>query len=155
MPSSDQQPGDETKLSATEEPEELVEPEAFQPLYEFPPDSLDAQPEAAPLTQVLPEKAAQPTLSTEAIQQGLVYPPPPSYYQNLPLQAERPSLPQPPRSGPSIPNGLANVPSQSSPMQQQPSQQGGTKYPPPGLPAYPAGMPVYGQPYKQQPPVKK
>jgi len=157
MPSSDQQPGDEIRLSATGEPVEpgeLVEPEAFQPLYEFPPDSLHARPEAAPLTQVLPEKAAQPTLSTEAIQQGLVYPPPPSYYQNLPIQAERPSLPQPPRGGPSIPNGLAYMPSQSPPLQ-QPSQQGGTQYPPSGLPAYPAGMPVYGQPYKPQPPVKK
>jgi hypothetical protein len=157
MPSSNQQPEDESKLSAAGEPvepEEVVEPEAFQPLYEFPPDALDARPEAALLTQVLPEKAAQPPLSPEAIQQGLVYPPPPSYYQNLPLQTERPSLPQPPRGGPSLPNGLAYAPSQSPPLH-QPSQQGGTRYPPPGLPAYPAGMPVYGQPYKQQPPVKK
>nr|HET6905059.1 hypothetical protein [Ktedonobacteraceae bacterium] len=149
MPSSDQQPGDESKLSATGEPEEVVEPEAGQPLYEFPPDALDARPEAAPLTPISPEKAAQPPPSSEAIQQGLIYPPPPSYYQNLPIQAERPSLPQPPRGGPSL--GYAS--SQPPPLQ-QPSQQGGAQYPP-GLPAYPAGMPVYGQPYKQQAPVKK
>lgn len=164
MPSSNQQPGDESRLSATGEPvepEELVEPEAFQPLYEFPPDAPDARPEATPLTHVLPEEAVQPKLSAEAIQQGLVYPPPPSYYQNLPIQTERPFLPQAPRGGTSIPNGLAYAPSQYPPVQQQPSQQGGTQYPPPGLPAYPAypaypaGMPVYGQPYQQQPPVKK
>src|SRR5450759_818769 len=84
MEPSDQQPAEEMQKQDTSE-EQL----AFQPLYEFPPDGLlsGGTPQPAPLTRVLPSKELEnAALDEEAIRQGHVYPPPPSYYQNMPLQ---------------------------------------------------------------------
>ncbi len=46
--------------------------------------------------------------SEEAIRQGLVYPPPPSFYQNVPVLLEPPSLPA--GQVPQMPLNAANVP---------------------------------------------
>jgi hypothetical protein len=175
MSSSEQQPADESKIQANEEPLEVGEQEeqvAVQPFYEFPPAAaqppLDKNPQAAPLTQVMPEEELQdnekaqpgqpgqqeqqPLPSHEAIQKGLVYPPPPSYYQNMPAPGERPSLPTQPGNRPPI----AYASSQPSSQSRVP---GTPLYPPPGPPAapYPQGVPVspYGYGHPGQPPVKK
>ena len=39
------------------------------------------------------DQAALPLYEFPADQQGMVYPPPPSYYQNMQIPAERPALP--------------------------------------------------------------
>ena len=175
MSFSEQQPAGESKMGANEEPlelEEQGESEAFQPLYEFPPASAqslsDANPQAAPLTQVPPEEELQEKLqvqqgqsgqqeqqrqqsipSYEAIQQGMVYPPPPSYYQNMPTPSERPPLPAQPE----------NRQSSAPPLYQHHIQGTMPPYPPAGTVPYPPGVPPYGygQPgqFGQQPPVKK
>ena len=153
MSSFDQQSADELKAKGTNEPEEpmgpIVEAEAFQPLYEFPPEQplLDGTPPAsvAPLAQELPGEQKQPVLPLN--QPELLYPPPPSYYQNLSIQPEhRPVSPAP--SPVAAPDRNASSPAQSLPLQ---------PYPPPYAPpqGYPPGMPPYAPPYGQQPPVKK
>lgn len=170
MSSSEQQPADETKMQASEEPLETGEQEeqvAFQPLYEFPPAQplLDENPQAAQLPQVVPEEELQdhekippgqsgqpvqePVPSHEAIQKGLVYPPPPSYYQNMLVPDERPPLPTQSGKRPQV----AYASAQSSPQ----SHVGTPLYPPPGPPvaSYPAGVPPYGYGQLGQPPVKK
>lgn len=58
----------------------------------------------APITRVLPEEGSSPISSApstrqepvneEAVRKGLVYPPPPSYYQNMPDVSTPPVLPQ-------------------------------------------------------------
>ena len=170
MSSFDQQSADELKAKGTNEPEEPTEPavdaEAFQPLYEFPPEQplLDETPTpyAAPLPQELPGEQKSPTLPPN--QPGLMYPPPPSYYQNLSMQPEQSSVSQvaPPMAAPvkgnqsAIPGSNASVPLR--PVQPLPfnSQPPSPSYPPPV--GYPPGMPPYAPPYGpngQQPPVKK
>ena len=116
MSSSEQQPVDESKMQANEEP--LASGEH------------------------------------EAIQKGLVYPPPPSYYQNMLAStlAERPPLP----------SQLDDRPSGASASAQPPHQnrvQGTSPYSPPGprVALYPpgAGIPPYNYGQPGQPPVKK
>jgi hypothetical protein len=77
--------------------------QAALPLYEFPADSslLQGAPE---IPQLKHQDSGYGTLkqpSGEAIQQGLVYPPPPSFYQNMQVPFARPPLPLQP--GPNAP----------------------------------------------------
>lgn len=67
------------------------EKQASQPLYEFPPTPLEPSSPADDAPQ-----AAQSAPSDEEIRQGLIYPPPPSFYQNMqtpapPLSAGTPA----------------------------------------------------------------
>jgi hypothetical protein len=78
--------------------------QAAVPLYEFPADSslLQDAPESAQVTQQDSggdDRLKQP--SQETIQQGLVYPPPPSFYQNMQVPQAHPPLPLQP--GPNVP----------------------------------------------------
>ena len=92
--------------------------------------------------------------SHEAIQKGLIYPPPPSYYQNMPvppIASERPSLPPRQENRPPI----AYAPSPSDQPYQNLAQR--TMPPsqvpyPPGVSPYPSGQPG---PFGQPPPAKK
>src|SRR5436305_4976499 len=119
MHSSDEHLADETMKQATDE---MPEQQGFQPLYEFPPSGplLNEAAQPAPISQVRPEAGQG--------QEGFVYPPPPSYYQNMVMPPQRP---------------LMQVPSQSRAEQQAPSsdvryrpqtQQGPMTYAPPGAP---------------------
>jgi len=99
--------------------------------YEFPPDISPAQP-----ASLGNEPASEP--SEQDIQQGLVYPPPPSYYQNMQVSSERPPLPGKPLQPAPPTSPFPNVP---------PAYYG---YGTPGLPAptyapghYPGMMPPY------------
>src|SRR5215469_17836308 len=95
----DRVPGDENKKEPVEDAGGIVEAEPSPPLYEFP--------AATPAPSDLPgvargasergglrgeEDVQQP--SEEEIRRGLVYPPPPSYYQNMQVPLDRPPLPQ-------------------------------------------------------------
>ncbi|HAE83039.1 MAG TPA: hypothetical protein DDW33_01950 [Ktedonobacter sp.] len=139
MEPSDQQPAEEMQKQDTSR-DTSEEQLAFQPLYEFPPDGLlsGVTPQPAPLTRVLPTKELESaTLDEEAIRQGHVYPPPPSYYQNMPLQSVQPPLP--------LPTPTSMAPDMYTPPVHSHAQPGNTQtYPPPG--AYP---------YPSQPPAKK
>ena len=99
MQSFNEQSEEEHKQETTEEAGRNEEMEPSAPLYEFPagtpapaapPDAF----QSAPQTPVLAgdEYAQQP--SEEDIRRGLVYPPPPSYYQNLQMPSNRSPLPQ-------------------------------------------------------------
>ncbi len=99
MQSFDQPPGDENKKETVEDAGRIVETEPSPPLYEFPaatpapstpPGIAHAASEAGGLTGE--EDVQQP--SEEEIRRGLVYPPPPSYYQNMQVPLDRPPLPQ-------------------------------------------------------------
>jgi hypothetical protein len=72
--------------------------QASLPLYEFPAQS--PQLEDIPLTPQVKSQSQRNDLieqpSEEAIQQGLVYPPPPSYYQSMQMPTERAALPAQP-----------------------------------------------------------
>jgi len=99
--------------------------------YEFPPDTTLAQP-----ASLGNEPASEP--SEQDIQQGLVYPPPPSYYQNMQVSSERPPLPGKPLQPAPPTSPFPNVP---------PAYYG---YGTPGMPAptyapghYPGMMPPY------------
>lgn len=124
MQPSDQQPAEETPKQDSEEQVD------FPPLYEFPPSGPLASiiPQPAPVTQVLPaEELASTPIDEEAIRQGLVYPPPPAYYQNMSLPPVLPPLsPQNPALQ-SSPNAHAYIP--STPGQMQPAS--AQTYPPP------------------------
>jgi hypothetical protein len=89
MQPSDQQPAEETPKQENE-----VEHAALQPIYEFPPDGSLASitPRPAPITRVLPPEELESVPLEEAIRQGLVYPPPPAYYQNMSFPPEPPAL---------------------------------------------------------------
>ncbi|MBV9227734.1 MAG: hypothetical protein JOZ18_00370 [Chloroflexi bacterium] len=50
----------------------------------------------ASITRALPEGSSPPVQSVEAIRQGLVYPPPPWFYQNMQAPTVPPPLPLPP-----------------------------------------------------------
>jgi hypothetical protein len=133
--------------------------QASQPLYEFvtdnplpaatpgeEQDSAEPAPssgeqQASPGTTAAQQADAQTTLadstspppSAEAIRQGLVYPPPPSFYQNAPedrLEAPVPSIP------PATPGSASFPPPEGSPA--FPGPQPGTEYiPPPAFVAFP------------------
>ncbi len=151
MESSEQEPlGENTEQHKDTEGEPNV-----QPLYEFPLEHLHSsnpaiQSPPAPITQVLPLEDTAP-VDEEAVRTGLVYPPPPSYYQNMqPLTAPPllpPVQPQPlqphyGQPGP-LPLGQAApvnpgvVPSQTQGQQipRQPQAPQGF-YPPPFVPPY-------------------
>ncbi len=159
MSSFDQQSADELKAKDAKVPEEPVEAEAFQPLYEFPPEQplLDGTPYVAPLSQVLPGEQEQPAPAPN--QPGLVYPPLPSYYQNLSAQPVPPVVASVKSNQSAIPDSNPSAPIQ--PAQRLPlySPPQPPSYPPP--PGSPPGMPPYAPPYGpygqygQQPPVKK
>src|SRR5438552_17988414 len=101
MQPSDQQPVEETEKQDAAE-EQLV----HQPLYEFPPDgpmaNVTLQP--SPIRKVLPSGELENNAIEEAaIQQGHIYRPPPSYYQNMspppvqpPASPAAPSMARPP-----------------------------------------------------------
>jgi hypothetical protein len=143
MHSSDEHPADETMKQATDE---MPEQQGFQPLYEFPPSGplLNEAAQPTPISRVQPEtgqgkgqEAEQKPVHANA-QQGFVYPPPPSYYQNMVMPPQRP---------------LMQTPLQSRTEQQAPlgdmryrpqTQQGPMTYAPPGAP-----------PSASQPQVKK
>ena len=141
----------------------MVEPEA-QPLYEFPPDNLQSnnpaiQPQPAPMTHILPlEDAAQvpAPLDEEAVRKGLVYPPPPSFYQNMQPSSAPPVLP-PMQAKPLQPRyGQSAQPTPANPAVQQMQAQGQQQSPqgsyPPVPPNYP---PSFVPPYERRMPAKK
>ena len=143
MQSSEEQPVADNASKHAEEAEENKqykepeEPQAFQPLYEFPPEgsqfNLASQP--APITQVLPEGELEYLPLDEAVRQGLVYPPPPSYYQNMPVLPEQLQPPLPPSS-----QRVGAGPASYVPQRQMPP--GNVQlYPPQPPGAFPAYMP--------------
>ncbi|HEX9133343.1 MAG TPA: hypothetical protein VF844_13705 [Ktedonobacteraceae bacterium] len=86
MQSSGQQPTE--KIGQHNGGVEDVNEQASSPLYEFPADNSLLQ--DTPLAQ-RDDILEQP--SEELIQQGLIYPPPPAYYQNMQTPPVRPALP--------------------------------------------------------------
>ncbi len=91
MQPSDQQLPEETVEQSSED---KIEP-AAQPLYEFPGDELlsNTAPVPAPITRVLPDEELAHMPLEEAVQRGLIYPPPPAFYQNMREAAMQPPLP--------------------------------------------------------------
>jgi len=91
MQPSDQQLPEETVEQSSED---KIEP-AAQPLYEFPGDELlpNSAPAAAPITRVLPDEELAHMPLEEAVQRGLIYPPPPAFYQNMRAVPVQPPLP--------------------------------------------------------------
>src|SRR5579863_5855688 len=88
MQPSEQQP--QPQAAPDEASEETFVQEAMPPLYEFAPDLAAPQPEAAPAADApAPEEARQLDQQAleQAVRQGLIYPPPPSYYQNMSFQS--------------------------------------------------------------------
>ncbi len=158
MQSPEQEPVEE---NGQQQEDAMVKPDA-QPLYEFPPEQLSdntaaVQPQPAPITQVLPAGEETP-VDEEAIRKGLVYPPPPSYYQNMQPPAVPPALPPvqpqpfPPRYGQPLQTGLASsanpgvVPPSSPGNPQAQNAWQGTgmppTYPPPFVPPYERRVPA-------------
>ena len=129
MQSSGQQPTEE--LGRKNGGERNRDEQASLPLFEFPAES--SQPEDTPLNPQVQSQSQindlieQPS-SEEAIGQGLVYPPPPSYYQSLKLPTERPALPAQPVANASLAFN-SHVP--RSQMQYNPP---GVQVPPPPYP---------------------
>lgn len=134
-----QQPEEENKPRVVEDVEDNSEMEP-PPLYEFP----AGMPPSAPESSVLAgEERVQPP-SEEDIRRGLVYPPPPSYYQNMQIPLERPPLSQP-----RVANGQTLYPQNNFVPTPQfypaGTQMQGTQAPPFSPPQFPG----------TQPPVKK
>lgn len=161
MESSAQEPPEEH----TEQHEETgVEPNA-QPLYEFSPEHLQSnnpviQPPPAPVTQVLPlENTAQAApealpVDEDAVRKGLVYPPPPSFYQNMQPLATPPLLPPVPSQLLQPRYGQPGQPAPVNPGVVPPQTQGQHI---PRQPQTPQGFypPTYPPPYERRPPVRK
>lgn len=119
MHSSDEHPADENMKQVTDE---MPEQQGFQPLYEFPPSGplLNEGAQPAPISQVQPEAGQG--------KEDFVYPPPPSYYQNMVMPPQRPVMQAPSQS---------RTEQQASPgdMRYRPqTQQGTMTYAPPGAP---------------------
>ncbi len=95
MQSSGQQPSE--KIGQHNGGVEDVKEQASSPLYEFPADNYLLQ--DTPLAQ-RDDMLKQP--SEELIQQGLIYPPPPAYYQNMQTPPVRPALPLQPGANTSL-----------------------------------------------------
>jgi len=140
MQSSSQQPAGETGHENTRNENEVEQ--ASSPLYEFPAENSQLQdtPLSPQVTSQSPGDDTPSQPSEEAILQGLVYPPPPSFYQNMSdVQSPfaRPPLPLQPG---------ANAPLTFNPA--RPQEQ-----------LYPAGLPTPPFPPAQlpgmQPPVKR
>ena len=149
MEPSQQEPVEEN----SEQHEDAMGTPDAQPLYEFPPQQASdnetvLQPQPAPVDE-------------DAIRKGLVYPPPPSYYQNMQPPVAPPTLPPaqpqsfPPRYGEPVQAGQTRqaapanpsvVPSRSQGNPQGPHALPGTgmppNYPPPFVPPYERRMPV-------------
>lgn len=91
MQPSDQQLPEETVERSSED---KIEP-AAQPLYEFPGDELLPNTTAvpAPITRVLPDEELAHMPLEEAVRRGLIYPPPPAFYQNMHEVPVQPPLP--------------------------------------------------------------
>jgi hypothetical protein len=103
MQSSNEKPVEKTGHENGENGNEIEQ--AALPLYEFPADSslLQGAPESP---QVIDQDSGDEMLeqpSQESIQQGLVYPPPPSFYQNMQVPLVRPPLPL--QAGQNVPGG--------------------------------------------------
>src|SRR5579883_3364468 len=118
--------------TSDQSPEEPQQP-VSQPLYEFPAEIAATPPEEG--AQKAPElpvgervelpafqaPSAQPP-AAEEIAPGLVYPPPPSFYENIPASAPRPPLPPrapvasttPPFASP-LPPAIAPLPQGQTP----------------------------------------
>jgi hypothetical protein len=96
MPPSSQQPTGENGHVNGEARNEVEQ--GSTPLYEFPADNSPFQeaPQSPQVTYQGPGNEAIRQPSEESIQQGLVYPPPPSFYQNLQVPLARPPLPSQP-----------------------------------------------------------
>ncbi len=171
MESPEQEPLEEN----TEQHEDAVIEPNVQPLYEFPPENLQststvAQPQPAPITQILPlEDATQvpSPVDEEAVRKGLVYPPPPSFYQNMQPLSVPPTLPPVQarpygQSAQPTPVNPGVVPLQTQGYVQgqqppQPPQQPQQPQAPQGFyqqvpPNYP---PSFVPPYERRPPVRK
>lgn len=88
----------------TPDDQHIQEAQASQPLYEFATEYVPAAQETAGSYE-----HQQP--SEEAIRQGLVYPPPPSFYQNMPFPPEPAYLPPLPTPTP------ASEPTREQPLQ--------------------------------------
>lgn len=89
-----QEQGQAVGPAPQEEPAEVVEAveaEALQPIYEFPPESQFVHAQADRLVPPAAGPAGMPL--EEAVRRGLIYPPPPSFYQNMSEVAQRPPLP--------------------------------------------------------------
>lgn len=117
-----------------EEPAEIVEAveaEALQPIYEFPPENQFAQAPADGMVAPPANLAGVPL--EEAVRRGLIYPPPPAFYQNMPEVTQRAPLP-PTWQQPGLPGGKV-LPS-VAPYGYQP----GTLPPLPAAPQPGAGM---------------
>ncbi len=144
MESFNQQPEEEYKpqngegLGSNEEMES-------QTLYEFQANAAAYNPSDVPNssleTQVPAGQAEGQQHSEEDIRSGLVYPPPPSYYQNMQIPPDRPPLPQPP-----VINGPVPYPHNSY----APQQYGA----PTGMPMQGTQMPPFPG-MQPQPPVKQ
>jgi hypothetical protein len=92
----------------TPDDQQLQKEHASQPLYEFATEYVPPAQEASGGYEN--EQALE-----EAIRQGLIYPPPPSFYQNMPFPPEPPYLPPLPTS-PSV-GGAVGGPAQTPPEQ--------------------------------------
>lgn len=132
MQSSGQQPAE--NIGQQNEGVEDVNEQASSPLYEFPADT--SLPQDTPLAQ-RDDMLKQP--SEELIQQGLIYPPPPAYYQNMQTPPIRPALPLQPGTNTSL-TFHSSLPGSQAPLYPTGIQV------PPYLPAQIPGM---------QPPAKK
>ncbi|HZU66742.1 MAG TPA: hypothetical protein VFA09_05655 [Ktedonobacteraceae bacterium] len=135
MQSFNQQPEEEYKQETGEELKSNDEMES-PPLYEFQADAASYEPLEVPYssleTQAPTGEPEKQQHSEEDIRNGLVYPPPPSYYQNMQIPLDRPPLPQAP-----FVNGPAPfVPGSYGPQQFGP----------------PIAMPVQGTQVTQAPP---
>lgn len=96
MPPSSQQPTGENGQVNGEARNEVEQ--GSTPLYEFPADSslFQESPQSPQVTDQSHGNDETRRPSEESIQQGLVYPPPPSFYQNLQVPLARPPLPSQP-----------------------------------------------------------
>jgi hypothetical protein len=153
MQPSEQQPQsiDENEQHSTDEEVEKL-PDEPLPLYEFPPESLPSPELVSPNSALqtgqmaipLPETTSETgntvrtTPGTEAGPQGFVYPPPPSFYQNMSPTGEVPPLPSMPAQGQAGQLAYSPLPAhfQSPPI--------AGMYAPPGAPPF--------QPPNMQPP---
>lgn len=140
MQPPDQQPPVEAAQPVANMPEE----QDIQPLYEYPSaETVLSQdiPQPAPATGVLPEAAPANMPLDEAVRRGLVYPPPPAYYQNMALSPEQPPLPLP------QPTNAIHAP---LPTYQYGSQHNVMQRPiPPGAEPYPYAYPVAPTPARR------
>jgi hypothetical protein len=93
MQSSGQQPAE--NMGQHNGGVEDVQEQASSPLYEFPADNFLSQdtPRAQPVTYQSQRDDLLKQPAEGLVQQGLIYPPPPAYYQNLQMPPVRPALP--------------------------------------------------------------